>query len=251
MNISDNLYNDRINTICNKQNMSYSQMFQEITQIELKPSILLMSGGLDTTLLLYMLHEENVPLHVLSFDYGQEAVKEINYAHKHCNKLNVTHEVIVLEGGELSGNLGHGKDIIHDDPILVPARNQVFISIGVSYALQHGYERVYYGATKGANPSYMDCSPEFVHQFNLLNLISDLKIVQIRAPLLQYTKQEIIDMLLERNIDLRDTWSCYANGEKPCGECSSCKDRKNFETEVKNNYSKKTFSLNRMLDSYS
>lgn len=250
MTISDDLYDERINIISNRQNMNYNNILEDVTQIELRPSILLMSGGLDTTLLLYMLHEQNVPLHVLSFDYGQEAIKEINLAHFHCEKLNVTHEVIKLSGGELSGDLGCGKDIIHDDKVLVPARNQIFLSIGVSYALQHGFERVYYGATKGANPAYMDCSVEFVHQFNLLNMVSDLKIVQIRAPLLKYTKQEIIGMLLDRDVDLRKTWSCYANGETPCGECSSCKDRKNFEREVKNKYMRKVTLLNRMLDQY-
>lgn len=244
MSVADKFHSQRLGKVLDKQNVSYETMLNEVSQIELKPSILLMSGGLDTTTLLYWLWNEKVPLHVISFDYGQEAIKEIQMAKRHCERLNVSHEVVKISSYAIDGNLAPNNNHVLDDETLVPARNSTFLSIGTSYALQHGYERVYYGATGDVNPVYLDCRAEYVHQFNLLNMMSDLKVVQIRAPLLKKNKHEILEMAMDFGIDLRDTWSCYYNGERPCGVCSSCKDRKRFEREVRDRLQRKV----RMLD---
>ena len=233
-----------------KQQMTDEEILEEITQIEMKPSLLVMSGGLDTTTLLYMLRRELIPLEVLSFDYGQEATKEIEIAHKNCSHLRVKQHIIKISEKYIDGNLAKGGDKFHDDATLIPNRNSIFLSLAVSYALQHGFERVYYGATAFSDPSYCDCQPIYVHYFNMLNMVSDLREVQIRAPLLTKTKTEIIDLALELGVDLKQTWSCYNNTENPCGICSSCKVRKGFEQEYRNNLNQKLRKINNMLNHY-
>lgn len=229
--------------------MSEEEILEDITRIEMKPSLLIMSGGLDTTTLLYYLWEKGIPLEVLSFDYGQEAIKEIEIAKEHCEKFRIKQNVVKISESYVDGNLGRDGDKYHFDAVLVPNRNSVFLSIGVSYALQHGYERVYYGATK-SSPDYSDCRPIYVHHFNMLNLVSDLREVQIRAPFINMEKTEIIDLAVELGVDLAKTWSCYNNGEKPCGECDACILRKDDEYQYKRELEKKLNQVNKSLNNY-
>ena len=238
-----------LSKINKKQNMTSEEILHEITSIDLKPSLLIMSGGLDTTTLLYLLVEKGIPLMVLSFDYGQMAVKEIELAKTHCEKFRIEQKVVKISESYIDGNLGKDGDIYHFDSVLIPNRNSVFLSIGVSYALQHGFERVYYGATK-SSPDYADCQPRYVHQFNILNMVSDLREVQIRAPFIDMDKTEIIDLAIDLGVDLTKTWSCYNNTEKPCGVCDACILRKEDEREYLQELNKKTRAVQSSLNNY-
>ncbi len=233
-----------------KQALNYDEILTEITRYDFKPSLLLMSGGIDSTLLLYELCDRQIPVTVLYFDYGQEAMKEWEYVRKHCNHLRVKIEVMKLNETDLSGELGVGGERRYNDSVMIPNRNSVFLSLATSYALKNGLERIYYGAIGGTDPSYCDCQPLFVHQYNLLNMTSDLRCVQIRTPLITWNKEEIIDKLLSYGVNLTDVWTCERNGETPCGECTACICRRRDERNYKYSLNNKLRRVSQSLNSY-
>lgn len=243
-------YNEQLREkLSRKQEMSYDEIIEDITRVDMKPSLLIMSGGLDTTTLLYYLWERLIPIEVLSFDYGQEATKELEYVKKHCENLGVNYRIMKLSESGLEGNLAEGKEKVKDGSTLIPNRNSLFLSAGVSYALQHGMERVYYGAIN-CDPAYCDCQPLYVHYFNMLNMVCDLREVQIKAPFINKSKSEVMDIAIELGLDLTDTWTCLCNGEEQCGVCEACRTRKDEETSYKNMLNKKLVQVNRSLNSY-
>lgn len=231
------------------QEMSDEEILEDITSVDLKPSLLIMSGGLDTTTLLYYLWERLIPIEVLSFDYGQEGVKELEYVKRHCEKLGVKYNVIRISSDGIQGNLGEGKDKTKDGSTLIPNRNSMFLSIGVSYALQHGLERIYYGAID-CDPAYCDCQPLYVHYFNMLNMVCDLREVQIRAPFICMSKREVTDLAINLGLDLTDTWTCLSGTEKQCGVCEACRTRKEEENAYLSELNKKVRSVQKSLNNY-
>lgn len=233
----------------NKQSMSNQEILDDITRIDLKPSLLIMSGGLDTTTLLYYLWEKLVPIEVLSVDYGQEGLKELDYVKHHCEKLGVKYHTVKISDLDVAGNLASGCDKVNDGSTLIPNRNSMFLSIGVSYALQHGMERVYYGAID-CDPAYCDCQPLYVHYFNMLNMVCDLREVQIKAPFIDKSKREVMDIAMELGLDLNDTWTCLCGGENQCGVCEACRTRKEAEQEYVNYLNRKVRSVQSSLNNY-
>lgn len=229
--------------------MTEKEILEEITTVDMKPSLLILSGGLDTVTLLHYLWVRKVPIEVISFDYGQEATKELEYAKKHCERLGVRQTIVKMTNSCIDGNLAEGKDKFTDGSSLIPNRNSIFLSTGVSYALQHGIERVYYGALH-RDPSFCDCQPQYVHYFNMLNLTCDLREVQIRAPFINMTKDEVVDLAISLNVDLNETWTCLCNTEKPCGKCEACITRKEGEQEYVNSLRKKLNAVNKSLNNY-
>lgn len=247
--IADIYRTDLLEKLQNKQNMTYDEILEDITTVDMKPSLLIFSGGLDTTTLLYYLWMKLIPIEVLSFDYGQEAVKELEYVKKHCEKLGVKHTIIKMSSEGLQGNLAKGKEKSLDGSTLIPNRNSIFLSAGVSYALQNGLERVYYGAIS-CDPAYCDCQPLYVHYFNMLNMVCDLREVQIKAPFINKSKKEVMDIAIDLDLDLDDTWTCLCNGEKPCGVCEACRTRKDEEHAYLNELNKKIRNVQKSLNNY-
>lgn len=231
------------------QSMNDDEILKEITRIDMKPSLLIFSGGLDTTTLLYYLWERLIPIEVLSFDYGQEATKELEYVKKHCERLGVKYHIIKISDSDIQGNLANGKDKTKDGSTLIPNRNSMFLSIGISYALQHGLERIYYGAIS-CDPAYCDCQPLYVHYFNMLNMVCDLRQVQIKSPFINKSKKEVMDIAIDLGLDLTDTWTCLCNNEKPCGVCEACRTRKDEERIYVNDLNKKLRMLEKSLNNY-
>lgn len=245
-----NQYNEQLmKKLDQKHSMNMDEIIEDITRVDMKPSLLLMSGGLDTTTLLYYLWELLIPIEVLTFDYGQEAVKELDYVKRHCEHLGVKYHVIKVSDGDIEGNLAEGKDKTLDGSTLIPNRNSMFLSMGVSYALQHGLERVYYGAID-CDPAYCDCQPLYVHYFNMLNMVCDLRTVQIRAPFIDKSKREVMDIAIDLGLDLTDTWTCLCGGDEQCGSCEACRTRIDEERAYLDELNKKVRYLNRSLNNY-
>lgn len=243
--------NDQVKQdIMRMQNMSDEEVLDYVTQIEMKPSLLLLSGGLDTTTILYWLYSLQIPFTAMSINYGQEASKEIEFAKKQCEKFKVNHVIVNISGGVIDGYTAPGENKIMEDNQLIPNRNSVFLSLAVSYALQHGFERVYIGVTKESSPSFCDCQLGYIHQMNICNLVNDLKTVVIKAPLIDMTKSEIMSLAIDLGLNLEDTWSCAENGEFPCGVCINCVLRKHEEMKFKRELERKLSFVNRSLRMY-
>ena len=127
--------------------MTEDEIVEKITTIELKPALVLLSGGMDSSLVLKMVVDCQIPVRAIGFNYGQEAIKELDFAQKLCDKYNVPFEVLDISKLDLAGNLGKGKEKDSAVECLVPNRNAIFLSIATSYAIRHNISYIYYGAT--------------------------------------------------------------------------------------------------------
>lgn len=203
--------------------------------------IVLLSGGLDsTTTLYYVLKKRKLKPICLIFDYGQKHRKEIRYAKKIAEGLNLDYFVVKInlpwKGSSL---LDSKKDIpIHKrlnsnriPSTYVPARNIIFLSYAISLAEVIKANYIFYGANQVDFSGYPDCRSDFIRTFQIMaNKSTKLglsgKKIKIVAPLINYSKSQIIKLALKLKVPLHLTWSCYKGENKPCGECDACKYRK-------------------------
>ena len=211
--------------------------------MENRKAVVLLSGGMDsTTLLYYVLKRLNITeLHALSFRYGQRHAREIEMAEWQANKAGVyIHNIMdVTCLGGLSAGVSALTDIDVEMPDLaslsdeerqqpvtyVPNRNMIFLSLAAAYAESKGIEDVFYGAQAQDRYGYWDCTVDFIEAINNVLSLNRKVAVTIHAPFVEKTKKQIIEIGLELGVDYEHTWTCYRGGEQPCGECPSCMER--------------------------
>ena len=200
-----------------------------------KDSVLILSGGLDSTTLLYD-EQERIALAV-SFDYGaNHNAREIPFAQLHCERLGIRHIVIpldfmatyfkssLLEGGDAIPE-GHYADENMKSTV-VPFRNGIMLSIAVGIAESNGLKYVMMANHGGDHTIYPDCRPEFVKAFDAAANAGTYVNVRLRAPYTHLTKGDIARRGKALGIDYSETWSCYKGGERHCGCCGTCVERK-------------------------
>ncbi len=179
----------------------------------------LLSGGLDSTVLLYDLVGEGQKVHCVLFDYHQRHVQELKWATHHCDRLKVLFtelHIPELRGSELTDGLGG---------VVVPNRNAILLSLAVNLAVAAKAEIVTFAANKDDAEMFPDCRPGFVEAFNSTLKAAEISI-QICAPYIEKTKAWIARHGDDMGVKFEETWSCYRAGEKPCGECPACLKRK-------------------------
>ena len=183
-----------------------------------KHIIHLLSGGLDSTVMLYDLLNQGCKVHCALFNYHQKHVQELEFAKWHCritNTLFTTIEVPQLRGSELTDGSGS---------FVVPNRNAILLSLAVNLAVSAGAEAVTFAANKDDEAGFPDCRMAFVQTFN--NMLTTAEIpVEVCAPYLDKSKWWIHGLGREMGVDMRHTWSCYRGGKEPCGECPACVKR--------------------------
>ncbi len=209
-------------------------------------AVVLLSGGIDSSTSLAIAKELGYDLYALTILYGQSHIKEIEAAKKVARSLGVIeHRILELPEGMFKGSAltGDGKipldrDIeeIHDIPeTYVPARNLIFLSIAAGWVEVLEGDCVFIGATSMDYSGYPDCRGEFLNSFEeTVNLATKRGVegnpIEIKAPLLEMTKDQIISKGTQLRVDYAETWSCYSGGLKACGRCDSCLFRlKGFE----------------------
>lgn len=204
----------------------------------MKNKVLILSGGLDSTVLLYDSYVKyGNNLHTLTYDYGQKHMKEIDCAFKISKKLNIHNRILdvtfiksIARSALTSSDIDvpNIKDVLGDpQPVsYVPNRNMMLLSIAASYAESINADEVIYGAQAHDTFSgYWDASPEFLTAINnVLNLNRRNKI-QITAPFINMNKTDIVKLGQKLNVDYSDTWTCYNGREKACGTCPTCANR--------------------------
>lgn len=216
--------------------------------------LVLSSGGVDSTTLLYKAVKENGKenVHALWIQYGQKHEKEYHFFRYHVEKLGITFDTAdlgaVFQFNPDSSALlrGSHKELVHKSyaeqikeegfvSAYVPYRNGLLLSYATAVALQLGYEELWYGAhaDDAAGDAYPDCTPQFIeNQRNAIYYGTDGK-VTMRAPLWDLNKSSVVKLGLENGMtadDFRHTWSCYEGGDEPCGTCGTCRDvRKAFD----------------------
>ncbi len=197
--------------------------------------VVIYSGGMDSFTVLHRALREGKAPYALTFDYGQRHKKEIDYAARVCDSLNVPHKVVDISAiNQLIGGSALTSDIEvpaghYEEPSMkqtvVPNRNMILLSMAVGYAVSLEAEKVYYGAHSGDHAIYPDCRPEFVQRMNDVCGIANYTPVEIVTPYLDVSKTAILTDGLNMGLDYGQTWTCYNGREKACGSCGACQER--------------------------
>jgi len=203
-------------------------------------SVVIFSGGLDSSTLLYKLKAEDHNVYTISFIYGQKHSRELDSAKDISALLGVSHKIVDISSisSVLDSALTNPNTKIPNVPAsaqfyetlkttVVPNRNAIFLSIATGYAQSIGAKNLYYAAHHSDRGMYPDCRPEFILQFEKLARLSlDNEEFHVESPFVNMTKGEIVKLGNELNVPFGLTWSCYEGGEKHCGSCSACRERK-------------------------
>lgn len=204
-------------------------------------AVIIASGGIDSSTLLYKMVNEGFDVYVLTFIYGQKHLLEIEYAKAIAEGLGVNHKVVDLSAMKelLSGSAltdasvdvpNVPETVDHYETLkstIVPNRNAIFLSIAIGYAVSLEANHIYFGAHFSDRGVYPDCRKEFVAAFQVAErLANDNPNMVIDAPFVDMDKSEIVKLGAELGVPFKETWTCYKGGEKHCGVCSSCRERK-------------------------
>lgn len=201
----------------------------------MKDSAIIVSGGMDS---ITMLHEFKDRIAVgISFDYGSNHnAREIPFAKMHCDMLGIRHIVIPLSfmPEYFKSSLLEGADAIpegnYDDAnmqsTVVPFRNGIMLSIAAGIAESHGLKYVMIANHAGDHTIYPDCRPEFIEAMDAAVDKGTFAHLHILAPYTNITKADIARHGKAMGLDYATTWSCYKGGEKHCGKCGTCMERK-------------------------
>lgn len=204
----------------------------------MRKAVVLLSGGLDSSITLFMAKNEGFEVHALSCIYGQKHSKELEFAAKQVQLVGAKeHRVINVNIGQWGGSsltdearsVDHG-DVDRDDipDTYVPARNMVFLSLAASYAESIGARDIFIGVSEVDYSGYVDCRQSFIDAMQIA--INQGTVcgaehndpIKIHAPFINKTKSEEIIIGQELGVDFSSTWSCYKGEEEPCGVCDSC-----------------------------
>jgi len=199
-------------------------------------AVLILSGGVDSTTLLYKMLYDGIDVEALTFNYAQRHKKEIGCAAAIAGRLNVPHRIVDLSS--LAGLLGDsallgGMEVpsCHYTEeaarkTIVPNRNMIMLSVAAGYAEAHEIPGVYYAAHKNDSTIYPDCRPEFIEALRpAIRLATAWHPVELQAPFAEMSKAEIVGLGLELNVPYEMTWSCYRGGVRPCRSCPTCIER--------------------------
>lgn len=201
----------------------------------MKDSAIIVSGGMDS---ITMLHEFKDRIAVgISFDYGSNHnAREIPFAKMHCDMLGIRHIVIPLSfmPEYFKSSLLEGADAIpegnYDDAnmqsTVVPFRNGIMLSIAAGIAESHGLKYVMIANHAGDHTIYPDCRPEFIEAMDAAVDKGTFAHLHILAPYTNITKADIARHGKAMGLNYATTWSCYKGGEKHCGKCGTCMERK-------------------------
>ena len=200
-----------------------------------KKAVVLLSGGLDSSTVLFYALSKGFKVNVLIFNYGQRHKKEISKAKKIAEIAGVSYQIVKLNipwGGSvlLDKESQLPKAVLKRKKIpatYVPARNIIFLSLALSYAEVISANEVFIGANAVDFSGYPDCRPAFIKAFQKAadtgtKSAVEGRRIKISAPLINLSKKEIIKLGLKLGVPFEYTWSCYSGGRVPCAKCDSC-----------------------------
>lgn len=208
----------------------------------MKPAVVLLSGGIDSTTTLAIAKSAGYECFVLSFRYGQRHAVELEAARRVAKAFGAAeHKILDIDlrsfgGSALTDDIAVPKDRVPDPTIpvtYVPARNTIFLSFALAWAEVLGANDIFIGVNALDYSGYPDCRPEYIAAFQKMADLATKAGVEgsqrltIHTPLIALTKAQIIKQAMELGVDLTMTFSCYdptPSGE-PCGHCDSCQLR--------------------------
>jgi 7-cyano-7-deazaguanine synthase len=206
-------------------------------------AVILLSGGLDSSTVLYQAKADGYECYAISFDYQQRHRRELQSADAIARCANVKeHQVVSFDLRQWGGSAltDDSMDLpehrcvdqmSQDIPITyVPARNTIFLSFGLSYAEAIDAQALYIGVNALDYSGYPDCRPDYIqamqHVFELgTKQGREGQTIKIVTPLIDLKKTAIIELGNQLGVPWEKTWSCYAGGDVACGVCDSCQLR--------------------------
>ena len=200
----------------------------------MKDSIIVLSGGMDSTTLLYE-YQSRIALAV-SFDYGSNHnQRELAFAALHCERLGIKHLIIPLDfihryfhSSLLSGAEAVPEGNYDDENMrstVVPFRNGIMLAVAAGLAEDNGLQQIMMANHAGDHAIYPDCRPTFVQAMDEAVHAGTYNGVRLFTPYTNLTKGEIARRGKTLGIDYSETWSCYKGGEHHCGKCGTCTER--------------------------
>lgn len=201
----------------------------------MKDSVLIFSGGMDSTTMLYE-YRDSIALAV-SFHYGSNHnEREIACARIHCQRLGIEHLVIPLDfmSRYFHSSLLEGADAVPDGQYdtdnmrstVVPFRNGIMLSVAAGLAESRGLRHVMMANHSGDHAVYPDCRPLFVDAMSSAIAAGTYDGITLSAPYTGLSKSDIALRGKQLGIDYTETYSCYKGGEHHCGTCATCQERR-------------------------
>ena len=200
-----------------------------------KDAVIILSGGMDSTTMLYEYHEE-IAL-AITFDYGSlQNARERMYAIEHCKRFGIQHIIIPLQFMQqyFKSSLLMTPDDIpegnYDEEnmksTVVPFRNGIMLAVACGMAENYGLKRVMIANHAGDHAIYPDCRPGFVEAMSEAMRNGTYEGVTVFAPYTHLSKTDIARRGAALGLDYTETYSCYKGGEKHCGRCGTCRERR-------------------------
>ena len=200
-----------------------------------KNSLIIVSGGMDSITLLHY-RKEQISLAV-TFDYGSNHNRrETEFAAYHCKSLGIEHIVIPLSfiHDYFKSSLLQGADAIPEGhytaenmkSTVVPFRNGIMLAVACGIAESRGLDRVLIANHNGDHAIYPDCRENFIAAMGKAMEAGTYEHISIDAPFTDISKTDIALIGKRLGIDYSKTYSCYKGGEKHCGKCGTCVERK-------------------------
>lgn len=192
---------------------------------------------MDSTVLLWELLAQGREVLAVGVNYGQKHFRELEAAKQICQSRGVRYQVadlrtlsVFFSGSALTSSgievpAGHYTDVSMKQTV-VPNRNMILVSIAAAWALSEKADTVAYAAHSGDHTIYPDCRPEFVEALSNSLLLADWNPLRLEAPFVNMTKAEICHRGAELGVPFALTWSCYRGGERHCGTCGTCVERR-------------------------
>lgn len=201
-------------------------------------SLVVLSGGLDSTVCLGLAARDSDRVDAVTFDYGQRHRVELDHAAAVASHYGVDQLVVPIDLTGWGGSALTDASIDVPEPsaaadpdtvpvTYVPARNLIFLSLAMGIAEARDLDAVYLGVNALDYSGYPDCRPEFVQSFASTAALAlkrgvEGRPVDVRTPLVDMGKADIVRLGLSLDAPLRLTWSCYRGAHLPCGRCDSC-----------------------------
>lgn len=200
-------------------------------------NLVILSGGLDSTVCMGVAQREGGIAVALSFAYGQRHAVELEHAASIARHYGADHLVVSLDASQWGGSAltdaaidvpEYAGDTSTAIPVTyVPARNLIFLAVAMGVAEARDLDAVYLGVNALDYSGYPDCRPEFVASFAETARLAlkrgiEGRPVAIRTPLIDRSKADIVRLGVDLGAPLDLTWSCYRGGATPCGTCDSC-----------------------------
>jgi len=204
------------------------------------PAVVLVSGGMDSAVTLAIARARGFACHALSVAYGQRHASELAAAARVAAMLGaIGHKTVSVDlrsigGSALTADIAvpehidlHGEN---DIPVTyVPARNTIMLAIALGWAETLGASDIFCGVNAVDYSGYPDCRPAFIEAFErLANLATKAGVeghaVRVHAPLIDFSKADIVSEGVRLGVDFSATVSCYRAdaGGRACGHCDAC-----------------------------